>query len=238
LFEPLVKQHPEHLPLTLTLGQALVHHNRSDEGIELLRNAVAHHPDSPEAWDAWLKSLALTPEVELLASEFRRLPHALASDPRFAKHEGMVAHYSQDLAAALRAYRRAFAFEPYNQGVIYRFRAVLAQAGETAEFERVNQYYSTFKDAFMQLRGNYFESPDRAEDPAIHEKDFKQSRGAYFEVRAIKTLGVEPHPRIYQRLADLREKMGRADEARAWHRQVLRDDPEDAVSLAALKRLK
>ena len=47
-----------------------------------------------------------------------------------------------------------------------------------------------------------------------------------------------PHPKLYQRLADLREKMGRLDEAQAWHRLVLRDSPDDAVSLAALKRLK
>jgi hypothetical protein len=39
-------------------------------------------------------------------------------------------------------------------------------------------------------------------------------------------------------MADLREKMGRFDEARAWHRLVLRDFPDDALSLAALKGLK
>jgi hypothetical protein len=32
--------------------------------------------------------------------------------------------------------------------------------------------------------------------------------------------------------------MGRFDEAKGWHRLVLRDDPDDAVSLAALPRLK
>ena len=137
----------------------------------------------------------------------------------------MVAQHSQDLPRAVRAYRRAFAFEPYNQGVIYRFRAVLGQAGETAEFQRINRYYNDFKDAFLQMRGNYFETADRTEDPKLCEKDFKQTRGAYFEVRAIKTLGVKPHPELYQRLADLREKMGRIDEARAWHRLVLRDSP-------------
>jgi hypothetical protein len=32
--------------------------------------------------------------------------------------------------------------------------------------------------------------------------------------------------------------MGRFDEARAWHRLVLRDVPHDALSLDALARLK
>jgi len=55
-------------------------------------------------------------------------------------------------------------------------------------------------------------------------------------VLEVKTLGLEPHPQLYQRLADLREIMGRYDEARAWHRLVLRDYPDNALSLAALGR--
>ena len=47
LFEPLVKQHPENLPLTLTLGKALVRFNRSDEGIEVLRAAARIIPIRP-----------------------------------------------------------------------------------------------------------------------------------------------------------------------------------------------
>jgi tetratricopeptide (TPR) repeat protein len=238
LFEPLVKEHPENLPLALTFGRALVHHDRCDEGIEVLREALRRHPDSPEAWDAWLSALAFTPEVDFLVEEFGRLPKPLTSDPRFAKHEGTVAQRLRDLPRAVRAYRRAFAFEPYNQGVAYRFRAVLAQAGMTEEHERINRYYVAFGDAFLQMRGSLFQSPDINEDPKIQEKDFKQTRGAYLEVRAIKTLGVQPHPELYQRMADLRETMGRADEARAWHRLVLRDSPDNTVSLAALKRLK
>jgi len=39
-------------------------------------------------------------------------------------------------------------------------------------------------------------------------------------------------------MAGLGEPMGRFDEARAWHRPVLRDVPDDAPSLAALARLK
>ena len=56
LFEPLVKQHPENLPLALTLGQALVHFGRCDEGLELLRDALRCHPESSEAWDTWLSA--------------------------------------------------------------------------------------------------------------------------------------------------------------------------------------
>ena len=131
-----------------------------------------------------------------MAEEFSRLPRSLTFDPRFAKHEGMVAQHGRDWGRALRAYRRAFAYEPYNQGVVYRLRFVLGHAKETAEFDRINQYYIDFKVAFLQLRGRFFESADRKEDPKIEEKDFKQTRGAYLEAVAIKTLGATASPEI------------------------------------------
>ena len=56
-------------------------------------------------------------------------------------------------------------------------------------------------------------------------------RPVYAEAFAIKTLGLEPHTELYHRLAGLREQMGRLDEARAWHRLVLRDLPDDAPAL-------
>ncbi len=87
------------------------------------------------------------------------------------------------------------------------------------------------------MRGSFYERFEPGETSDFPAQDFTQQRGAYYETLAIKTLGVEPHPKLYQRLADLREKMGRLDEAQAWHRLVLRDSPDDVVSLAALKRL-
>ena len=39
LFEPLVRQHPEHLALNLMLGLALTRVNRSEEGLKLLEEA-------------------------------------------------------------------------------------------------------------------------------------------------------------------------------------------------------
>jgi hypothetical protein len=89
----------------------------------------------------------------------------------------------------------------------------LRAAGETAESERIDQLLEGYRTAY------------------------KQTRPAYNQALAVKTLGLEPHPQICHRMADLREKVGRFDEARLWHRLVLRDDPDNALSLAALKRL-
>ncbi len=96
LFEPLVKQHPENLPLAVTLGLALIRANRGDDGLEILHEALRRHPDSAKAWDAWLTGLFQASETDSLAQEFAHLPKALAADPRFAKHEGMMAQIAKD----------------------------------------------------------------------------------------------------------------------------------------------
>jgi tetratricopeptide (TPR) repeat protein len=238
LFESLVKEHPEFLPLSLTLGQALIRANRSGDGLEVLEGALKRYSDSPEAWDAWLTGLYQASEADKLAHEFARLPSSLAGDPRFAKHEAMIAQIARDWPKAVHAYRRAFAFEPFNWGVCYRLRFVLRQAGEVAELERINRIYDAYKYAHKQMHGSFFERFEPGETPDFRAEDFNRARGAYYETLSIKTLGVTPHPALYQRLADLREKMGRFDEARAWHRLVVRDSPNDPVSLAALERLK
>jgi hypothetical protein len=86
--------------------------------------------------------------------------------------------------------------------------------GETAELERADLLLAAYRNASEQMRP------------------------AYLEARAIQTLGLVPHTELYHRLAELREQMGRLDEARAWHQLVLRDVPEDSRSLAALARPK
>jgi tetratricopeptide (TPR) repeat protein len=214
VFEPVWRMHPEYLPLALAVGLALVHNSQFAEGIEVLRDALKRHPDSVEAWNGWLTGLDLSHQPDLLEREFARVPRNLAADPRFAKHEGNVAQGAGDWATAVKAYRRARAFEPFNAVVLYRLWTSLKAAGETAELRRTEELL------------------------AVQRNAQKQMRLVYEEARAQKTLGLEPRTALYHRLAELREQVGRLDEARAWHRLVLREIPDDPPSLAALARLK
>jgi tetratricopeptide (TPR) repeat protein len=214
MFESFAQQHPENLPINLALGLGLIRDSRGAEGLEVLEGALRRHPGSPEAWDAWLTGLSEAYRAERLAEEFARLPRAMADDPRFVKHEGMVAQNARDWPRAIRAFRRAAAIEPHSGPLWYRLRAALRMVGDTAELDRVNRWYTSFEEAY------------------------KQMRPTYYEALAVPTLGTSPHPELYHRLAELRERMGRPDEARAWHRMVLRDAPSDPTSLAALDRLK
>jgi tetratricopeptide (TPR) repeat protein len=214
VFESVWRQHPEYLPLALAVGLALVRNSQSAAGIEVLKGALERHPNSAEAWDGWLTGLDEGYQPDRLRQEFARLPRRLAADPRFAKHEGNVAQGAHDWPRAVEAYRRAYSVEPSNGVVLYQLRMALRGAGATAEVHRIDQLLTVYRNAF------------------------KQMRPLYAEAFAIKTLGLEPRPELYHRLAGIREQMGRFDEARAWHRLVLRDVPDDVLSHAALARLK
>jgi tetratricopeptide (TPR) repeat protein len=214
VFAPVWRQHPAYLPLAMAVGLALVRNSQSAEGLDVLRDALQRHPESAAVWDAWLTGLDEAFQPGRLRQEFARLPRSLATDPRFARHEGNVAQGARDWPRAVEAYRRAHAFEPFNGVVLYQLRMALRGAGATAELHRTDELLAAYRNAFKQMR-------------PVHAEAF-----------ANKTLGLKPHPELYHRLAALREQMGRFDEARAWHRLVLRDVPDDALSRAALARLK
>ena len=214
IFEPMVKHVPGDLHLSVALGSALIHDSRSEKGLTHLRDAVKTHSNSPEAWDALLTGLDDAGRPEELLQEFARLPSLMASAPRFARHLGQVEQVKHRWDAAVDAYKRALVYQPFNSVILYRLSRVLRLAGESAEVDRVNERLALYQTAFKQLR------------PVIDE------------ALAFKTLGIEAHTDLYLRLADLREQMGRSDEARAWHRLVLKDFPDNKVSLAAIERLK
>lgn len=214
VFEPVARQVPDSLPLAITAGLALIRDSRSEEGLELLADALRRHPESAEAWDAWLTGLDDAHRPDRLKAEFERLPRPLAADPRFARHEGVAAQSAREWPRAAAAYRRALEFEPFNGAVLYRLRLAVRSLGDMAEVDRITARLATRQEATDRMRA------------------------AYDEAKATPTLGLRAHPELYHRIADLRERLGRFDEAREWHRLVLRDAPDDATSLAALARLK
>jgi tetratricopeptide (TPR) repeat protein len=213
VFEPVWRQHPAYLPLAISVGLALVRDSRAAEGIEVLHDALQRHPESADAWDGWLIGLDEAYQPDRLRLEFARLPQTLAADPRFAKHEGNAALAARDWPRVVKAYHRASIFQPFDRVVLYRLRMALRLASDPDELRRADAMLAAYRNALEQLE-------------PVHDEAF-----------AIRTLGLEPHTNLYQRLAALREQMGRPDEARAWHRLVLNHVPNDPLSLAAVARL-
>jgi tetratricopeptide (TPR) repeat protein len=213
IFEPMVERNPGELTPALALGLALVRTGELDRGLALLRAAVERHADSSVAWNAWLTGLDDAGQIDELAQAVVRLPPELAAEPSFARYRGRVAQERQDWKTAAQEYRRSLSADPHDSKLGYRLARALRQVGATAEAEPLDRRYQAYQAAASELRP------------------------LYVEANAIKTLGIEPHPALYRRLADLRERMGLSDEARAWYRLVLLEEPEDSSSKARLEHL-
>ncbi len=211
--EPLVHAHPEDFPTAIALGLALIRNSRVDEGLAILRGTVAKHAGSPDTWDALLQGLDESRQLDELAQTLAKLPSELATDPRFDRHLGTIAQERRDWPAAIDADLRAWRADPSDLQVLYRLSRVLQVAGRREE-----------ADAFGIKARDAMAARDRA-------------LALYQEANADKTLGLAPHPALYQRLADLREQMGRGDEALAWHRLVLQDQPQEPISRKAAARI-
>ena len=148
-----------------------------------------------------------------LASEMNRVPPAMASNPRFDRYRGTVAQDRQNWLVAAEQFERAWRRDPSDFRVLYRLSRVLRVAGRLSEANLMDQRVRAAQDAKDQILP------------------------LYEEANAVRTLGTAPHPDLYRRLADLREQMGRYDEAVAWHRMILEYQPDDKQSGDAIARL-
>jgi tetratricopeptide (TPR) repeat protein len=211
--EPLVRKCPRDLRMAIGLGLALVRNSRIDEGLSSLRGLVERFADNPDARDALFLGLDEAGKFDDLASEMGRLPPAVASEPRYDRYRGIIAQYQQNWPVAVEEYWRAWRRDPSDFRTLYRLSRVIRLAGRLAEADSLDRQVRSAQDAKDQILP------------------------LYEEANAIKTLGIAPHPDLYHRLADLRERMGRDDEALAWHRMVLEYQPDDEESKKAIDRL-
>jgi tetratricopeptide (TPR) repeat protein len=211
--EPIVRNRPGDLHTALALGLALVRNSRPDQGLSHLRQLVERFADNVDGWDALLLALDDAGNFDELASTLARVPTALAGDVRFERHKAAVAQARREWSQAADHYHRAWRADPSDLRVLYRLGRMLKAAGrldQAEAFDRLVHAGHTAKNEILAL---------------------------YKEADAVKDLGVAPHPELCHRLADLRERMGRHDEALAWHRLVVRIQPADPTSLGSIERL-
>jgi tetratricopeptide (TPR) repeat protein len=212
-FEPAVRAHPDDLYSAIALGRAYVASSRPEEGLPILLGLVERFPDSAAAWDALLAGLDESSLTDELAAALDRLPQAVASAPRLARHRGALALRRRDWPRAVQWYRRARSVDPSEGRVLYRLCVALRAAGLTGELGELD---------------SRFRALEAARERALP---------LYEEADAVSTLGTGRHRDLYHRIASLREAMGRTDEALAWYRLVLEHEPGDATSRAEVERL-
>lgn len=210
---PVVRRDPGDRRSGLAYGRALVKEGRTAEGLALLRRLAAGDPLDPDGWDALLGGLADGGEVDALAAELAGVPAAVAAGPRLALYRGLTAQARQDAAAATAAFGEAVAARPHDPKLLHRLARALRLARRDDEAREVERREADANDALRELKE------------------------VYSQIAGVPTFGLSPEPLIDQRLAALRERLGHPDEALAWHRQVLRDDPQNSQSLEAVARL-
>jgi Flp pilus assembly protein TadD len=213
LFEPVVRYNAKDLHSGMALGLAQTRAGKIEDGIAQLRRVVQAHPDRVEAWDCLLMALDESGQLDVMEEELDRVPAVVSQSPRLLKHRARVAHDASRWKEAVDLYRRARTAEPFNRVIEYRLSRALRHVGEAVEAERLDQRV-------------------RRRDVAVQE-----IRPLYDQADGTPGLGTRPHVALYQRIADVRERMQLPDEAGAWHRLVLQHDPKNEQSLAALNRL-
>lgn len=213
VLKPVVAAKPGQVRPTLTLGLSLVRSNRIDEGLEVLRRFVEANPESAEGWDALLAGIDAAGRPEVFVETFERLPESLVGVPRFARHRARVAQEARDWAAAVEAYRAAIEHDPLDSTLVYRLGLALRNAGRAEEGERILEREAVFKTGMAEVRALYNEANG---NPAL---------GRVADVD------------LYKRLGDLRERMLRPAEARAWYALALEAVPGDPELAATVERL-
>jgi tetratricopeptide (TPR) repeat protein len=213
VLRPVARDHPDDVHAAIALARALIRTSQPDEGVQILHRLIERFPENALAWVALLSGLDESFRYDQLGEELVRLPSTMVTDVRFERYRGAVAQSKRKWFEAACAYRRALTSEPFDGQLLYRLCQSLRAEGR-------------HEDAIqLETRRKAIET---AQQSAL---------ALYEEANAAPSLGLKPHTDLYHRIADLREQMGRFDEARAWHELVVADDRDNPISRAALERL-
>jgi tetratricopeptide (TPR) repeat protein len=213
ILRPVVQNHPDDKYSAIALARALTSSSQPAESLLILHRLIERFPGDLLCWEALLSGLDDSFRYDELEQALNRMPPSLSADCRFEKFRGSLAQSKRQWTEAIRAYRRSVTAAPFDKRVLYRLCQSLRASGHEQEAETIE--------------------PRRRRIDSAHEDALR----LYEEANSITSLGTAPHPDLYHRLADLRERMGCSDEAMAWHQLVLLDQPHDLVSRTALERL-
>jgi predicted Zn-dependent protease len=211
--EPVVQNHPDERHAGLAYAANLVKVGRAIEALPILKRLVEKHADDPAAWDTYLEALDASGDEAASSAALDGLPASIRDDPRMSLQRGRRAMRTQDLAKALAELTRAVKALPASTEAAH----LLSEA--------------------LRLRGRDQESRELARRVADARKAKDELKDVFQEALTTPSFASGALLDLFRRLAGLRERMLRPDEALAWHHLILHATPDDAESLAAVKRL-
>ena len=138
-----------------------------------------------------MTGLGIANQSQEFADVFSRLPHTLAADPRFAKHQGRLHQEAGRWSNAAHSYQRPGITSPITPSDI----VFAAHSSSPARLKKPRTGTGSSWTTAAQ---------------------FKEVRGIAGQVNAALNEGRIPEPGLCQHIANLRERMGRVEEARAW----------------------
>ena len=149
-------------------------------------------------------------------------PKSLAANRRLARYRGLLAQERKDFLLAITEYKTALERDPADRELLHRLGDSYKLAGNAKEAEKTKAHQADVEVARLELK---------------READ-QERLGLFEDALRRPNLGRSPDPELYKKLANIRERMGYADEAKAWYKLVLQVVPTDEESVAALERLR
>ena len=225
-FKNAVKANPDDTFAALAYYRALAKDGTGiDEAIGGLKGLVQRHPSDPACLDGLLFAMAKVGDLEGMGKALEGLPKEVAADRRFARYRGLLAENARDPNGAIAFYKTALEIDPSDREILHRLGESQKLANKTEDAEKTKSREADIEAARVELRG-------------IKGQEAQEGKiGLFEDAMSRPNFGKNPDLSLYKSLAAIRERMGHPDEARAWHKLVLREAPEDAASLEAVGRL-
>jgi len=217
-FGPAVRLRPDDRHAAIALGLALIRDRRDEEGLALLRQAVATAPDAPDALAALLTGLWESQQTQGLVEAVKRIPPDWTALTAFAEHLGRAALVRRDWPAAVAALRRAWEAEPHRLDLAYSLARAVRLDGQEGEAARLTARVAVLRRHRDELLEMYRKLLGHA-DPDLPDirNDHQFAGGATAAAQALIALH-DPAP--LRRFAELCEDLGFPDQARAWRRAL------------------
>lgn len=256
LYRQVLQAVPDEPGVLHLAGMVACQQGRHEEGIPLLRKALARNP-AAEYHATLGNALKEAGSLEPAARQYREALHLNPALPEVHNNLGTVLKEQGDIEAAILAYRRALAINPRLAQAHFNLGSTLLDAGQTEEavasLEEAVALLPNYVDALINLGSAYNEQgqfekavPPLARalegDPAsasthrnlghaLEELD-RHERAALHYREALR-LGPDSAD-LRTRLADCLRETDRFTEALAEAEQALALDPEYAPALVAV----
>lgn len=196
------------------LGSVCILEGRVAEAERLFQKALSLAPDDRELRERTLDAVVLQPDSAAKIARVldERVPGS-DSRPRTAYFLGLAAETKRAFEEAARHYSRACEADPSRFEYPYKLSQVLRRLGRTEQAkareldrDRIQKARSALREAWNVFAETYETGPSRVE------------------------------PSMLLNLAVACDRLGWIEDARAWYRETLLDDPDNAEARKALNR--